>query len=184
MLGGLDPIIIFQFKKLAPSLSETVAKIPVVSEVKSFIEMPPIPIYFSRELSGLTGIYIDGESKNIEISTDTQGMTDGSTPQTEQSPISTVVSISMFAKKDSLSVALLSSLIDLVYDKTTSKEYAITYLNGPITIFGGLLHSFSVDQNSGNDLLIIKMELTKGNKTPTKAPELGAVQKTTGLVPL
>lgn len=184
MLNGLSPIMIFQFKKLAPSLSETIAKIPVVSEVKSFIEMPPIPIYFSRDIEGLTGIYIDSESKNIEISTDTQGMSDGSTPQVEQSPISTVVSINMFAKKDSLSATLLSSLIDLVYDKTTSKEYAITYLNGPITIFGGLLHSFSVDQNSGSDLLIVKIELSKGTKTPTKAPEIGAVQKSTGIVPL
>lgn len=184
MLNGLDPIIIFQFKKLAPSLSEKIAKIPVLGTVKTLLEMPPIPIYFSKELSGLTGIYIDSESKSVEISTDTQGQTDGKAPEVDQAPISTVISISMFAKKDSLSVALFSSLIDLVYDKTTSKEYAITYLNGPITVFQGLLHSFTVDQNSNQDLLIMKLELTKGQKSPTKAPDIGAVEKVTGLVPL
>ena len=180
MLNGIDPIIIFQFSKLAPKLGETIAKIPVISEIPTLIEMPPIPIYISQTA---TGLQIDSEDKNVDISTMTETKTDGSTPDVDQKGIGSVIAINMVAKKDSLGLALLSAMIDQIFEKVTSKEYAITYLHGPITIFRGVLHSYSVNQNAENELLTIKIELSKGEKQPTKQAEVPTVQPTTGPVP-
>jgi len=181
MLGGIDPIIIFQFSKLASVAGETISKIPIVSKIPTVVDQPPIPIYLSEEL---TGIYIDSEDKNVDISTDTETLTDGSSPDVNQKGIGTTVSINLLAKKDSIGMALLSAMIDLVYEKVTSKEYAITYLHGATTIFRGVLHSFSVNQSADNDLLTVKIELSKGSKNPAKPAEVPVVPKVTGAVPL
>lgn len=181
MLNGIEPIIIFQFKALAPSLSDLVAQIPVVSKFPSLIEMPPIPVYLSQSA---TGIYIESEDKNVDISTETQTMSDGSEPKVDQKGIGNVVRVNITGKKDSLGLALVSALIDQVFDKVTSKEYAISYLHGATTIFQGQLHSYSVQQNSSNELLTIAIELTKGTQNPTKPPDVPIVGKITGAVPL
>lgn len=181
MLGGVDPIIIFQFSKLAPIAGETISKIPVISKIPTLIEMPPIPIYLSQTL---TGLHIDAEDKNVDIETETQTMTDGTTPAVDQKGISSMITINLLAKKDSVGLSLLSAMIDQIFDKVTSKEYAITYLHGPITVFRGVLHSFAVNQTASNDLLSIKIEISKGQKQPTKAPEVPTVKPSTGLVPL
>lgn len=181
MLNGIDPVIIFQFAKLAPSLGSTVQKIPLISEIPTLIEMPPIPIYLSEKL---TGIYIDSEDKNVDISTDTETKSDGSDPDVNQKGIGTTVAINLTAKKDSLGLALLSAMIDQLFDKVTSKEYAITYMHGPITVFRGVLHSYAVNQNAENELLSIKIELSKGAKQPQKPDTTVVVPKTTGAVPL
>ena len=75
-------------------------------------------------------------------------------------------------------------MIDLIFDKVSSGEYAVTYLNGPITIFRGRITGYSANQNSTNDLLSIKLEITRGQKTTQKAPEVPVVPKSTGVVPL
>lgn len=181
MLGGIDPIIIFQFSKLAPSLSETVSKIPVISQIATVIEQPPIPIYLSEEL---TGIFIDAESKNVDIETETQTLSDGSTPDVNQRGIATGISINLVAKKDSLGLALLVALIDQAFDKVTSKEYAITYVHGPITVFRGVLHNFSADQDASSELMRIKIELSRGTKNPVKPPDVPVVGKAVGALPL
>lgn len=181
MLNGIDPIIIFQFAALAPTFGAQLAKIPIVAKsAASLIEMPPIPIYLSQSFSG---IHIDSEDKNVDIKTDTETMSDGSTPSVDQKGIGSVISINMLAKKDSVGLALLSAMIDQVFDKVTSKEYSITYLHGPITIFRGVLHSYAVSQSADNELLTIKLELSKGEKQPTKKPEIPALEKSTGNVP-
>jgi len=181
MLGGIDPIIIFQFSKLAPSLSETVSKIPVISQIATVIEQPPIPIYLSEEL---TGIFIDSEDKNVDIETETQTLSDGTTPEVNQRGIGTGISINLVARKDSIGLALLVALIDQAFDKVTSKEYAITYIHGPITVFRGVLHNFSANQNAQNELMTIKLELSRGTKNPVKPPDIPVVGKTVGALPL
>lgn len=181
MLNGLDPIIIFQFSKLVPSLSETVAKIPLVSNIPTLIEQPPIPIYLSESL---TGLFIDAESKNVDINTTTETKTDGSDPDVNQKGISSNITIDLIGKKDSLGLSLISAMIDLVFEKVTSQEYAITYLHGPITIFRGVLQSFQVNQNASNELLSIRIELSKGQKTPQKVPDILSVPRETGATPL
>lgn len=181
MLGGIDPIIIFQFAKLAPSFGETVSKIPVLSKVPTLIEMPPIPVYLSENI---TGLFIDTESKSVDLETDTETMTDGSAPEVTQKGIQSGIEVNIMARKDSLGLTLISALIDQVFDKATSKEYAITYLHGPVTIFRGLLHSYAVEQSAENELLRIRINLSKGSKTPAKPSEIPVVGKVTGGLPL
>lgn len=182
MLAGIDPIIIFQFAKLANTgYSNQLAKIPVISEIPSLIEMPPIPIYLS---ASLTGLYIDSESKNLDINTETETLTNGENPNVNQKGIANTVTINLFGKKDSIGLSLLSAMMDQLFDKVTSKEYSITYLHGAVTIFRGVLHSFSVDQSAQNDLLNIKIELSKGEKTPQKISTTPTVEKITGALPI
>jgi len=165
MLNGIDPIIIFQFSKLASDANSLLTKIPVISKIPTVIEQPPIPIYLSEEL---TGLYIDTEDKNVDIQTDTETLSSGDAPETTQKGVGSTVTINLVAKKDSVGMSLLSAMIDLVFDKVTSREYAITYMHGATTIFRAVLHSFAVSQNSSNDLLSVKIELSRGAKTPEK----------------
>lgn len=182
MLNGIDPVIIFQFSKLAPTLGETVAKIPIVSSIPSLIAMPPIPVYLSQTL---TGLHIDTEEKNVDIQTTTETTTDGSSPVVDQKGVGSVIAINLEARKDSVGLSLLSGLVDRIFDKVTSKEYSITYLHGPIIIFGGLLHSYSVAQEAGSELLKIKIEISKGQDSkPTKADPIPKVPALPGAVPI
>lgn len=181
MLGGIDPVIIFQFSKLADTgFGDFISKIPVISQIPTVIAQPPIPIYLSETL---TGIYIDSEDKNVDIETETESLSDGSTPEVNQKAIGSVVSINLVAKKNSLGLTLLSAMIDLLYEKVTSKEYAITYLHGATTVFRGVLHSYSVNQNASNELLTIKIELSRGQKQPQKPAGIQSVPGVIGTLP-
>lgn len=157
MLNGLDPIIIFNFKKIPPVL-EGIAKIPIVASIVSAIDLPAIPIYLSEKL---TGLFIESEGKNIDIDTTTDALSNGATPNQSQRVIGSVTRISMIARSDSLGVSLMSALTDFIIPKVTSKEYSITYLHGAVTIFAGLLHSFSIEQGSDDTLYRITLELIK-----------------------
>lgn len=179
MLGGLAPILIFNFKKLPPSIAPTIAAIPVVSQIVNAIDLPAIPLYLSEEL---TGISIDTQEKNIDIETTTETLTSGGTPETNQRGLNSSVKVNLIAIQDSIGFALLSALAELVFPKVTSKEYSLTYLNGPITVFGGLLHSFAVSQDSNDERLKVTIELIKQGIS-TKAP-IPVVQKLTAVVPL
>ena len=181
MLGGIDPIIIFhRYKKVADPTATATSTIPVVSKKDVYVPLPPIPIYLSEQF---TGMFIDSESKNIDIETETQTFSDGSPSDINQKGIASGVSIQITAKKDSLGMILLASLMDTLMDKVTSKEYAITYLHGATTIFYGLLHTFSVEQTSQNELLSIKIELSKGSKQPVKPVVNAPVPGLTGALP-
>ena len=166
MLGGLDPIIIFQFSKVSDSAKATISKIPIVSSIVSKIGLPPIPIYLSEQT---TGLYIDAEDRSIDIDTTVETLSDGSSPVVNQKAINSVVRIDMIGSRNSIGLTLLSALADLVVPKVSSKEYSITYLHGGITVFEGLLHSFNVAQNTENDLVKVTLELTKNNTTKKEA---------------
>lgn len=182
MLNGIDPIILFNFKKLTPGLAESISKIPVIASIVSVIDLPVIPIYLSERL---TGIYIDSESKNIEIDTSVDTLSDGSKPETNQRGIQSTVRIEMVASRDSIGVSLFAALSDLIFPKVTSKEYSITYLHGSVTVFAGLLHSFSINQNAGNDLYNITLELIKPSDVlATAKASIPVVGKVAGAVPL
>jgi hypothetical protein len=178
MLNGIDPIIIFNFKK-ASFLSEALSKIPLVSDVISTTDLPAIPIYLSESL---TGICIDTEDKSIEVDTNIDTVTNGDTPVINQKAISNTVKIGMTANRDSIGVMLFAALTDLVFPKLTSKEYSITYLHGAVTVFGGMLHSFSITQNAENTLYTISLELVKPGGP--KGPQIPIVGKIAGAVPL
>jgi hypothetical protein len=180
MLGGLDPVIIFQFGKIVPTATTTVSRIPLVAEAKTFIDFPPIPIYLSEEI---TGLFIDTEDKTVDIETDTDTNTAGTSPDVTQKGIASTIAISLTAKKDSIGMILLSSMIDVLFDKATSQEYTITYLHGATTIFRGVLHNYSVNQVADNDKLSIKIELSRGGKNPQKDAPPPTVPKSTGVRP-
>lgn len=168
MLGGIDPIIIFQFKKLTKTAEESLQKIPVLSSIVNAIGLPPIPIYLSESL---TGLFIDAEEKNIDIETTTETLPNGAEPKTVQKAIGSTVRVTMKARVDSLGLTLLTAMADLILPKVTSQEYSITYLHGSTTIFGGLLHSFQVSPSTDNDLVMITLEIAKTTQlAPAKAP--------------
>lgn len=163
MLNGVAPIFIFNFKKLTPSLTESISKIPVVAEVLNAIVLPAIPIYLDEQL---TGICVQSQDKNIDIETQLDTLTTGGDPKSNQRALSSTIKINMVANSNSIGLILLSAICDLVFPKVTSKEYSITYLNGAQTVFDGLLHSFSVNQSDQNDLAQISMEIMRpGNNT-------------------
>lgn len=167
MLGGFDPIILFQWYKLTPDQKATLSKVPILSKVVNTFELPPIPIYLSENL---TGLIVESEEKHIDIETHTETLSDGEDPIVNQKALNSVVVINMKASRESVGLTLLMAMADLILPKVTSKEYAITYLNDSVTVFGGLLNSFSVSQNSYDNLYSIKLELSKSNaKTPTAA---------------
>lgn len=187
MLNGIDPIIIFNFTKLTPSAEETLSKIPLISKLVSKASLPPIPIYLSETL---TGLYIDGEDKSIEVQTTPETLADGAEPEVTQKGLSSTIKINMKASSDSIGLVLLSAMMDIIFPKVTSQEYSITYLHGATTIFDGLLHSFNVQSNTDSDVLLISLELTKAAaKTEKKVgppevkPDPEAISLNSGMSP-
>jgi hypothetical protein len=180
MLGGLDPVIIFQFSALAPSLADALSKIPVIAKIPTLIDQPPIPIYLSETVFN---IVIDGESKSVDIETTTETMSDGSSPDVNQKGIQSSVEINIEGKKDSVALTLLSALVDIAFDKVTSKEYAITYLHGATTVFRAVLHTYSVETVPGTDKLSVKIGLSRGQKNPSKPSPIVSVPGSAGVLP-
>jgi hypothetical protein len=181
MLNGIDPIIIFQiYKQNAFSAQQNKilqSIIPPNSDTR--IPFPPIPIYLSEKL---TGLYIESEDKSIQITTENQTFLTGDQHKEYQKGANSTLKVNLIANKDSLGLTLLSVLADLIFDKVTSKEYSITYLHGPIIIFGGLVSNFDIVQNNENDLARISLEITKGFTTQG-TPAVPLVPNTTGAVP-
>jgi hypothetical protein len=165
MLNGISPILIFSFKELIPTLKElTTGKIPLVYSKESPIILPLIPLYLDEKLFG---IYIENESRNIEIDTEPKTLPN-ETIETDQRALLSSVTINMVAKRDSVGMIILMAMTDFVFPKLSSKNYSVTYLNGAMTMFNGLLHSFSIDQNTENDLYKISMQISSGKKEKTK----------------
>ncbi len=158
MLNGLEPVIIFQIYKTIPA-AEVLAAVPLTSTPKTRATIAIVPIYLSENL---TGLFIDTESKNIDIETSSESLTSGDPAAVNQKLIGSVLTINLKAKGDSVGLTILSAMAEQLLDKVTSKEYGITYVHGPITLFDGLLHGFSIENGGNDDLLKIKVELTRG----------------------
>lgn len=164
MLGSLDPIIIFQLYKKLPAAQKTIATAPITSTKDSNTAatratIAVIPIYLSAEI---TGVYIDTESKNIDIDTDMQSLTSGAAALINQKALASIVTVNLTGKQDSIGLTVLLALSELILDRATSNEYEITYMHGGVTVFGGLIHSLSFDQGTENDLYKIKIEISRG----------------------
>lgn len=184
MLNGIDPVLIFNLSKLLPGLDAAVSGVPYVSKIVDKIGFAPIPIYLSETL---TGLYIDSEDKSVEIETSTETTVDGKSPVVNQKGIQSTVRINMIANQDSLGMTLLSTLIDLLFEKVTSKEYSISYFHNGIAIFQGLLHSFNITQGTSNTLYNITLELSRSTAKPAETKpdtKIVEVKKVTGTVPL
>lgn len=182
MLNGIAPIIIFNFKKVIQQVNTS--SVPLVSNLTETIPLVPIPIYLDERL---TGIYIDRQGKNIDIKTDPETTPDGKANKPVQTPVNSVVSVQMLASTTSVGLNVLIALCDLVFPKLTSQEYSITYINGPMTVFNGLLEAFSVENDSDNTLFRINLQISNAGAKSTKdeASTGGTpVPKVTGLTPL
>ena len=174
MLNGLAPLIIFSFSKNAGYIIDAV---PMLPDWASKIPYPPIPIYLDPDL---TGVHIESENKNIDLSTIAHTVSTGDTPEVSQGGLNSTVTINLIASKNSVGITIILALLDQIFEKATSKEYSITYINGAMTVFGGLLHSFSVNQTSENDLYNISIVLSRANSqgTKTKAATVVSVPNT------
>lgn len=166
MLGGIAPILIFNFKKLIPQIS--LSSIPLLADTINAIPLIPIPIYLDEQL---TGIIVDSEDKNIDIRTDAETLPDGDTPKANQKGLNSSVTINMIGSSDSIGLSVLLALSDQVFEKVTSQEYSVTYINKAITVFNGLVDSFSVRQVAGSNQLSITLVISKvtGSSTVQKA---------------
>jgi hypothetical protein len=131
--------------------------------------LPPIPIYLSERI---TGLYIDSESKSIDIETNSDSLSTGGPALVSQKALASILTVNLIASSSSLALQILLALVDILLDKVTSQEYQITYMHGGFTIFGGLIHSFNVEQNSNDDRFHIKMELSKG-RAKSKSVQVG-----------
>lgn len=167
-LNGLSPIILFQlYKKLpAASAAASQSKIPLVSDIAAAAKATYaiIPLYLDENL---TGIMVDTESKNIDIETKPDGLSSGEAGPVNQKPLGSITTVNLIAKRDSVGLTILLALSELLLDKVVSQEFEITYMNGAITVFGGLIHSFSFDQGGNDDLLKLKLEIARGRPKST-----------------
>lgn len=184
MLGGVAPLLVFTFPVNLESKSplfNAISGIPLVGDVVKSIGVP-IPIYLDENL---TGIVIDTEDKAIDIETDFQGRNDGRKPIVSQKPGNNLVTIRMKGKKDSLILSVLLALLDLVFEKVVSQEYTVSYLNGPTSVFGGLLHGFSSNVIADTDLMEMTLMIQKnGQNTTAAAPVATVLPKITGSIPV
>ncbi len=180
MLNGLDPLIILEFSKNTTDSGTGAVGVPVAKSFISKITLPAIPVYLNEQL---TGIYIDTEEKNIDINTDVETSVDAKGTIVNQRAIANVVKITMIAHKSSIGMTLLSAFTDKIFPLVTSKEYTISYIHGPIVVLSGLLHSFSLTQNSSDELYHITMELIKpALQTGKGVPSVSAPQNGVQLV--
>lgn len=177
MLNGVDPIVIFSLKKIF-GLPVADVPIPIVSSVVTYIDLPVIPLYLSENI---TGIFIDNESKSVEIETNFETLASGAPPEINQKGLSSTIKIEMMAHKDSVGLMVCSALSDIVFEKVTSKEYSVSYFHGPVAVLGGAIHSFNVAVENNTDLAKITLEITKGNTKPEAVVKV-QVPKTPGNV--
>jgi hypothetical protein len=170
MLNGLDPLIIFQFYKVIRNeTTETVNGVAVQSTSVVRQTTSVVPIYLSR---ALTGIAVESASKNIDIQTDQNPLTSGESGPVNQKTLGSVTTVNLVANRGSVGLTILLAMFEQLLDKVVSKEYEVTYVDGAVTVFGGLIHGFSVDQNNNDTLQRIKIEISRGQK-PTDSVVVG-----------
>lgn len=182
MIGGLEPVIVFQFLKLVKSsVSGSIGGIPLASSGETYIPQTPIPIYLSERL---TGVLVDAEDKNMDIETDVETKSDGDAAEVTQKGVASNVTINLIALKESIGIQVLGSMSDLIFDKVTSKEYNISYLNGAITVFRAKLQSIQFNQTAETNKMAIQIVLTTGEKKAQGTPTNPVIQKSTGIRPI
>ena len=183
MINGIAPVLIFTFPLAdTDALFKTLSGVPLLTDNILKSVGIPIPIYLDERL---TGIYIDSESKNIDIQTTVEATKDGETPDISQRGIDSTVTVNMKASKNSVVLTAILALIDMAFQRVVSKSYNVSYFNGSTTIIGGLLHGFSTSIDSDNDLVMITLQLSKSNmkiSNPLPVPNFGKVSGTTPIL--
>lgn len=164
-LNGIDPILIIHlYDKRLTSLFDFIPFGEAIAEQVGF----PIPIYLSEQI---TGIYVDSESRSIDISTEIihdqqKDPLTGKTKKVDlvQKGLSSLVTVNMLASQDSTFLVILLAVMDLIMPKVATAEYAISYLRGSTVIFQGQLHHFSSSVGNNDNLLRLELTLSAAKK--------------------
>lgn len=178
MLNGIAPVLIFNFPP--PPKSTLVGGIPVLGEQIERLGFLPIPIYLDEQL---TGIQVEEETHSIAFDINAEQTNDEKTLASVKGLDSTVT-VRLNARKGNPILSALLTFSDIIFKKAVSQNFSITYLNGPILIFDGLLRSFDTSVGVDDDRIRINMTISKALIKDTKAVESNViVTKTTGVAP-
>jgi hypothetical protein len=164
-LNGIAPLLIIQLKNSA-SLN-VVKKIPVVGDFLSKNVGIPIPIYLDENL---TGIYVQGESKAIEIETTTHAIDAVTAPIVSQKALSSITTVEMIAAPSGVLLMTLIAFADLILTRVVSKQYNVSYFNGPTIIANGVLHGFTTQIGENDDKVRINMQIATAPPPPFDIP--------------
>jgi len=187
MLNGVAPLIVFAFPLSSGSTHAAISGIPVIGQAIANNVGLPIPVYLDKRL---TGIYVDNESKAIDIETASfpryEPITNKPLPAISyQRGTQSLITVNLIAKRDSIILNVLLGLCDLAFAKLNQFEYSISYLNGPTTIFNGLLHGFSATQGNDNDLMDIQIQINKPTGALIESPPFDLqLPRQTGAIPV
>lgn len=173
MLNGAAPLFIFSIPP-GPKTTQAISGIPILKDIVGNVGIP-IPIYLDEQF---TKLYVSAEEKAIDIDNDVVPQYAGGA-QTFQRPLDSIVTINLFGKKDSTALIILLAMCDLVFSKL-KYGYGISYLNGPTTLFGGVLKTFSTHVTNEDDLIRVVVQLSRANQKPG-VTALNAGQGTTTL---
>ena len=153
-LNGIAPLLVIQLKN-ADSLN-VVKKIPIAGDFLSKNVGLPIPIYLDERL---TGIYVKGESKAIDIETKLDAIDAKNAPIVSQKALSSITTVEMIASSKGVLLMTLIAFADLILTRVVSKQYNISYFNGPTIIANGVLHGFTTQLGENDDLVHINMAI-------------------------
>lgn len=192
MLGGINPILIFTFtnpKDLDTKAKDQAAGIPdkekdqesTLGEIAKFgkdfiaplLSGIPIPIYLSE---AVTGIFVSDESIDINADTTVQASASNKSGVLDQKPLESVFRVELVSTRQSLVLASLIALSDIVFTRLVSKTYSISYVNGSTIVLGALLRTFSAKQSPDNTKVDVTIELTKTVKTTGVTPIANAAK--------
>lgn len=176
MLGGVDPVLIFQTAALGRSPLASLSGVPILGNALPTLSLP-VPIYLSEKG---TGIYVESESVSADVATDVTYTPDGDLNANQQA-IGSSLTITLVAKRSAPLLSVLLAFMDSCLTLVTAKKYAVTYVNGPISVFNGLIESFSQNADRNTDLIRMTLVLARNKKKATyqneaisaHAPSLG-----------
>jgi len=182
MLNGVAPIIIVHlYNKTFLNAAASASNFPIIADVANLIGIP-IPIYLDEKL---TGIYVESQTRAIDIETKAQPRYDGKPPIVDQNGVNSLVTVNLFARNDSILLTALLALCDMIFQKLVSKEYAISYLNKSTVVLGGLLHGFQTTEGSDDDLTRIILQISKASQeSTTPQGAVSVLPKITGATPV
>lgn len=170
MLGGDVPLIIFHF--YTPNALAFASKLPIVSAETVDTVGFPVPIYLSE---GVTGIFVDTESKSLDVETSVQARADGKKPIVDQRIANSALNVRLFARSDSTLINVLRSISGMALALVAAKGCKVSYFNGPVVIIKGLLEGLVESTNKDNNEIEFDLKISDANQESTLAAAAVAV---------
>lgn len=181
IISSVAPIIIFNFPFDTDSgnpVFNALSGLPLIGQGGALASVGvPIPIYLDEQL---TGLYVQSENKNIDISTEQNDSANSTKPTITQKSISNTVSVNLVGKKDSIFVTALLALIDIAYPMLFKAKYRVSYLNGQTVVLGGLIQGITAQSQNDNELVDIAFTIHKADSLGSSVPSFVSVPATAG----